>query len=248
MKKIVMSALAATLMLGANAQEAVEEVTETSCTCPFSGFYLGAGFGLVDGGVRCETVKAFYANDIGVDTNDHSTEPTFSLALGYGKAFNKGYLGIEAGLDVARNNNFYHAGMLSTNNRQFEVHSRINGIVPSLALKVGYVCPVSKMMTYLKAGVVYTKAKAEYEEYVDIDQPTCKSSGAVSKLSPIVALGFEKSLSDKIRGRFEVEYKFRASKEFTYNDATDHDATVKLQNKDAITLRAMCVYNIKAGM
>ena len=239
MKKVLLSAFAAAFVCGAHAEEATLDVAA------LDGFYLGGGLGLYDGGVRTETTAAVSAYDIGLDTNDHATELMLSLVAGWGKVFKeKFYFGLEAGADFARNNNFHHEGMVAGNgNRYFTVASRINGIIPMVALRFGYVA--CNAMTYLKAGAFWTKAKTEY---IDDDGAAAHyNQGSVSKLTPFVALGCEKAINANMRCRLEAEYRIRTHNDFTYNIPNIGNYTVKVENKDAFAVRAYVVRSFALG-
>ncbi|MBO4405445.1 MAG: hypothetical protein J5821_01820 [Alphaproteobacteria bacterium] len=261
MKKLAFSVFAAALTFGANAADDVEVAAASESCCGYDGFYFGMGIAATDSGVKTETTYAYgqdssgnvgtLSDDFGVDTNDHDTRFIGSLTLGYGKRIKeRAYLGLEAGLDAGKNSNFVHAGMYSVNGKTFEVQSRQNGLVPSVALKLGYVHPGTRGMVYLKAGAAYSKAKTDYTDWDVVANKVFPYNGSCSKWAPIVALGGEKLCGKNIRTRLEVEYRFGANKKFDFNNGVtdgvgDYRGTVKLTSKDAITLRAMAVYTVK---
>jgi len=254
MKKLAFSVFAAALTFGANAAENVETAAADTSCCGYDGFYFGLGIAGINNGVKTETTAAYLNNnredkDIGVDTNDHDMKFAGSLTLGYGRRIKeKAYIGLEAGLDAAKNSDFCHANMYTDNTRAFSVNSKINGLTPSVALKLGYVHPATKGMVYLKAGAAYSVAKAYYEE-VDGNGLNYGYSKKVSKWSPIVALGGEKLCGKNIRTRLEVEYRFKTNKsvDFDHTDSVNgrYNGTVKVTNKDAITLRLMAIYTVR---
>ena len=264
MKKLAFSVFAAALTFGG--VSAADGVATESCS-GYDGFYVGLGIGASNGGVKTETTEAYLAGakrqqDIGVDTNDRDTKFIGTAVLGFGKRIQgKAYLALEAGLDASESSNFNHPGMRTVDDKVFEVRSRSNGLIPSVGLRLGYVHPETKGMVYLKAGAAYSKSKTwyddSYEAGADSQGPvydTISYEGKCSKFSPIIALGAEKLCGKNLRTRFEVEYRFRANKKFDFDNhskdssgaAADHyKGTVKLTNKNAITLRAMAVYTIK---
>ncbi len=256
MKKLAFSVFAAALTFGANAADSAEAVAASESCCGYDGFYLGLGISAVNNGVKTETTDAYLGGDrrnqdCGVDTNDHDTKFAGSLTLGYGRRIKeKAYLGLEAGLDATKNSDFNHAGMLTQHNRQYEIDSKVNGLTPSIALKLGYVHSGTRGMVYLKAGAAYSKAKAIYRE-LDPVAGDFDYSRKVSKWSPIIALGGEKLCGKNVRTRLEVEYKFKTNGKVDFNNglaANDPDyynGTVKVTNKDSITLRAMAVYTFR---
>jgi len=227
------------------AETNVEAEVAAEDSAALDGFYLGGGFGLWDGGVRTETTAAPNASEIGVDTNDHATELMLSLVAGWGKTFNqKFYFGIEGGADFSRNNNFHHEGIVNSGtNKSFGVSSRINGIIPMIALRFGY--SACNTITYLKAGAFWTKAKAQYVDF-DANNVPFSGEGSVSKLTPFVALGWEKVINSCWRGRTEFEYRIRTHKNFKYTRG-DGECAVKVENKDAFAFRAYVVRSFSFG-
>jgi opacity protein-like surface antigen len=265
MKKLAFSVFAAALTFGG--VNATDEVPATESCCGYDGFYFGLGGSIIDNGVRTETtdakwntgsaLAAFKADDIGVDTNTHHTKFAGSLSLGYGRRIReKAYIGIEAGLDAARTSYFSHAGLLTVTARQYEVESKINGLTPSVALKLGFIHPETRGMVYLKAGAAYSKIKAWYQENDTKKGATTAGflysyGRTVAKWAPIVALGAEKLFKKNIRTRLEVEYKFKTDGKVDFNNGLKetennyYGGTIKVTNKDSVTLRAMVIYTFK---
>ena len=265
MKKLAFSVFAAALTFGG--VNAADGVATESCS-GYDGFYVGLGIGASNGGVKTETTAAYWKNgdmpsDIGVDSNDHDTKFIGTAVLGFGKRIQgKAYLALEAGLDASQSSNFNHPGIRTVDSKSFEVRSRSNGLIPSVGLRLGYVHPETKGMVYLKAGAAYSKSKTWYDDNYEAGTDgqgdpvydTISYEGKCSKFSPIIALGAEKLCGKNLRTRFEVEYRFRANKKFDFDNhskdssgaaAYHYKGTVKLTNKNAITLRAMAVYTIK---
>ena len=288
MKKLTFSIFAATLAFGANAD--VEPAAAANC-CAYDGLFFGLGVSAVDAGVKTETTnvygaKTFYTTadkyilgeltaDEGIDTNDHDTRFTANAILGYGKRIQeKAYVAIEAGLDAGQNSNFCHIGMSPEGGKKYDVISKNNGLIPSAALRLGYINPETKTMVYLKAGAAYSQAKTYYEDsylgaYDNGDKvdrfDIITYSGKCSKWTPIVALGFEKVTGKNFRTRAEVEYRFQTTRSFDFDnngkwindtrpeatdpnlesDAYKYNGTVKIYNKAAITLRVMGIYTVK---
>jgi opacity protein-like surface antigen len=262
MKKLAFSVFAAVLTFGG--VNAADEVPASESCCGYDGFYFGLGGSIIDNGVRTETTDAkwnsnrgtadYTGSDLGVDTNTHHTKFAGSLTLGYGRRIReKAYVGIEAGLDAARTSYFSHAGLLTVTNRQYEVDSKINGLTPSVALKLGFIHPETRGMIYLKAGAAYSKVKAWYQENdrnrrSDTEGFLYDYGRTVAKWSPIIALGAEKLFKKNIRTRLEVEYKFKTDGKVDFNNGLKetegkyYGGTIKVTNKDSVTLRAMVIY------
>lgn len=225
MKKLAFSVFVAALTFGANAVEKVEKVetTTTSATTVtgsvFDGVYFGLGIAVVDDGI-----KTWNSAENEVES-DHKAKLAGTIALGYGRVVKeKLYLGLEAGLDASQYSEF--------NEREV----RINGLVPSAALKLGYVKPESKSMIYLKAGAGYSRAKLT-PEHVTVGYGNFK-------WSPIFALGGEKVFGD-MRARLEAEYRFRTKKNFAGTDDKGAASNYEFTNRGAITVRVMAIYSVK---
>lgn len=229
MKKLAFSVFAAALTFGANADVEVNEAVAQDCS-GYDGFYFGLGVAAVDSGLSTEA----YINDaIASKTSKSATRLGGTLALGYGKRVKeKAYIGLEAGLDATQN-----VEVVDLQERlrgtPLLTNSHINGLTPSVALKLGYVHPATKSLVYLKAGVAFSRAKWWV---IDSDHEVKNS-----KISPIVALGYEK-LCGKVRTRLEAEYRFRSNKSKKFDESKEE---YKLKNKGAITLRAMAIYTVK---
>lgn len=237
MKKLAFSVFAAALTFGANADVEVNDAATQAC-CGYDGFYFGLGAAAVDSGLSAESF--FKGAEIGKESKS-ATRLGGTLTLGYGRRVKeKAYIGLEAGLDATQNVEVYKAegyspveddsGSRIGTAGVSSCGAHINGLIPSVALKLGYLHPATKSLVYLKAGVAFPKAK-----WVIDDDREVKNS----KISPIVALGYEK-LCGKIRTRLEAEYRFSSNK-----SKEDGNVEFKLKNKGAITLRAMAIYTVK---
>ncbi len=220
MKKLAFSVFAAALTFGVNAADKAK-VAAAQTGSGLDGIYFGLGAAAVDNGVKVESSS--------VKFSDHSTRLAATAVLGYGKAINgKFFLGLEAGLDAGQNFEYYDGRI------------KVNGLTPSVALRLGYAHAPTKSVIYLKAGAAYSKARFNFnynatDGFLSGDDHQIKNS----KWAPIVALGGEK-VCGKVRTRLEAEYRFRANK------SLDHDSvTTKLTNRGAVTLRAMAIYTIK---
>jgi len=224
MKKLAFSVFAAALAFGAEAVERVETTAaETESCSGYDGFYLGVGVAVVNDGY---VVEDRFSSEI-EKGSDYKTKLAASLALGFGgRIKEKAYLGLETGLDASQNSEYDDGNI------------RIGGLLPSVALKIGFIHPETRSMGYLKAGAAYSRTKR-----IDDDTSAVFHS---CRWSPIVALGAEKLFGKNVRTRFEAEYRFRTNK--TFNDVVNEDKKVesfKLTNRGAVTLRAMAIYTIK---
>ncbi len=239
MKKIAFSVFAAALTFGANAESVDTSVATDSC-CGYDGFYFGLGVAAIDQGVKTERSVDSTTDSTKTNQVDNSMRLAGTVAAGFGKRVKeKAYLGLEAGLDAAQSTEYF--GTNSAN------RVKVNGLIPSVALKLGYVHPATKGMVFLKAGAAYSKAQyTTIPGFIgNIDVAKIKNA----KWSPIIALGGEKLCGKNFRTRLEAEYRFRTNKSVSVNhkqgENNIYDTTTKLINKGAITLRAMAVYTIK---
>ncbi len=223
MKKLAFSVFAAALAFGADAVERVEtSAAETKSCSGYDGFYVGMGVAVVNDGYAVEDnfPSGFEKG------SDYKTKLAASLALGFGgRIREKAYLGLETVLDASQNSEYVDGKI------------RIGGLLPSVALKIGFIHPETRSMGYLKAGAAYSRTKR-----IDEDTATAFHN---CKWSPVVALGAEKLFGKNVRTRLEAEYRFRTTK--TFNDVTMDKkvGSFKLINRGAVTLRAMVVYSIK---
>ena len=229
MKKLAFSVFAAALTFGANAADRAkaanvaklvkETKAVTDTCCGYDGFYVGLGIATIDDGIR------IWNSSEDETESDHKVKLAGTLALGYGKRIKeKAYLGLEAGVDVSQHSEFNQKEVI------------INGLVPSAALKLGFVHPKTGIMGYLKAGAAYSRVKLAPEHVTAVY--------GNYKWSPLVALGGEK-LCGNLRTRLEAEYRFRTKKDFTGLDDQGDTVNYELTNRGAITFKLMAIYTIK---
>lgn len=229
MKKLAFSVFAAALTFGANAADDVKTTAAaTDSCCGYDGFYMGLGVAAIDDGFRTEeNFPGKFKKE-----SDHKTKLAGTVAMGFEKRIKeKAFLGLEAGLDASQNSEFDDGD------------ARVNGLTPSVALKLGFVHPETRTMGYLKAGAAYSRAK--WNTHAE-DAAGNKTPYEVRnfKWSPIVALGGEK-LCGKLRTRLEAEYRFRTNKTLENINGKGGIGNFKFTNRGAITLRAMAIYTIK---
>jgi hypothetical protein len=129
--------------------------------------------------------------------------------------------------------------------REYDVITTRNGLVPSIALRLGFTDCNARVLPYVKVGVSYSKSKEWYAEYdpANYGALLLTSHNEVSGVTPIVFLGIEKSCGKKMTGRLEIGYKFNKKKTRDFNGGE----STTLTQKDAITIRAMVCYNVKLG-
>ncbi|MDR1334302.1 MAG: hypothetical protein LBJ71_03725, partial [Holosporaceae bacterium] len=154
-----------------------------------------------------------------------------TTVLGAGKVFdNSIYLGGEVLVDFCK-----------TRKSDLEVHIggttttigtvKNSGIIPSLALRTGWVNNDCLFFVKLGAALPYTT----------YDSSTSSNFFKMSKASCRIGLGFEKFLGKKFSGRLEGEYAVGHKKARTLNG-------INLESKAGIgfNIRALVAYNIKS--
>ncbi len=137
-----------------------------------------------------------------------------SLVAGYG-TFVSGnfYLGGEVIVDLAGNKDVKgeYSVTRDTVAEGFKYRSKVKGIVPSLAVRLGYWCCPINSLVYLKAGAAFVQS--EYQELGSDDVNDVKlNTRKMNKIVPLVGLGIEKNVYNHLNLRFEGDYRFRAQK------------------------------------
>ncbi len=229
------------------------------------GLYAGVGVSFSKAGIKTETTHAAVNgvelfNFEGVDSSDSEVMFLGTLALGYNQRLgNHLHLSLEGLLDIGPNSHYNHIGVQPFEDKVMNITSEQKGCIPSIGLRLGYVSPTTKDMVYLKAGAALAKVKTKYVDSVEYEVKTptkveykfqpIYTSVQCSKISPLLAVGFEKSFKN-LRGRFELEYRFEANKKRNYQGVSDsskpggiYEGTIKVSSKSAITLRVMGIYS-----
>lgn len=251
MKKLAFSMFATAFALCVNADtdtEGQDANAEAQLSEAFNGLYGLIGFHTAESGIKIETtdVGTTNAEDAGVDARDHSTGFGGTIGLGFGRKIKeRAFLGIEVLLDARRASCFAHPGIYNTASKVYEINSRVNGLIPSVALLLGYIDPETKVLTCFKAGVDYSKIHADFEDAVNAIG-TINYSRSVSKLAPIVAVSIARPFTKKSIGRLEIEYKFRTNGniDFVHPADANYKGTVKMTNRDGVTVRVLFMRNL----
>ena len=253
MREFIFSIFAVALILDVHADtETTSEDSSEQVEQGYNGFYFGLGFSATDGGIKSETTDSVYNGilsraNLGIDANEHITRLGGALTVGFGSTIQKRtYMGLETGLNLAKNSDFFNSKFVAANNKNFEIDSKLNSLIPSLGFKLGYIDYGTRGMVYLKAGAAYARSKVNYREYESVSDTATMYGGKCSRWTPIIALGGEKLYGKNVRARLEVEYQFPANKAIDFDiKEANYKGTVKLRAKDAVTLRAMAVYSLK---
>ena len=258
MKKLVFVVSVVGLTLGSCSAEIADMPQESDS---YEGLYAVVGLSFSKAGVKTETTYVSVngmelSNFEGVDTNDSDVMFFGTLLFGYNKKLNDHlHLSLEGLLDIGPNSNYKHAGVQPFEDKLMNITSHQSGLIMS---------PTTKDVFYLKAGVAWARVKTEYIDSFEYETlapekaeykflPTY-TAVRCSKLIPLIALGLEKSFQNNFRTRFEIEYRFDASKKYNYRGIPDtskadkpvgiYDGTIKLSSKGAITFRVMAVYSL----
>ncbi|MDR2157877.1 MAG: outer membrane beta-barrel protein [Holosporaceae bacterium] len=221
MKKVLAAVMGA-LVFSAGADEAVISEDLTSAGSEFSGVYFGLGVG----GNFVKNKADYYLNNVFLcSIADHRINRFVgTVVFGGGKTFaNKFYVGGEFLLDFAK---------LSSYNIGF-TNCKVRGIVPELALRLGYV--KNDLMFYVKPGVSFVN-------YSERDIRDGREGADISKAVYSLGLGVEKTICKKFSTRLECEYLFPAKKKFRQS-INYPKANYKIHN--GFNLRALVVYNVK---
>ncbi|MDR2267999.1 MAG: hypothetical protein LBD81_00935 [Holosporaceae bacterium] len=253
MKKIALLS-AALVFLPVLADDAATTSTDDELVC-HNGFYFGLGVDLEDSGERNDFKYAPGSGDSETflrEVDGHSTRIGGSLLLGFGRKIpgKPIYLGIEAGLDAKRCSVYSQANNTANGVRYFDILAKRNGLVPSLALRIGHYHADTGVLTFLKVGVSYAKSSSEYTEWdidaAGLDKVTVRNYCECTSYSPLVALGLEKAFTRCCSARVEAEYRLgkNKTKAFTGHGG-DHGAANKLYQKDSVNIRALVCYNVK---
>ena len=154
-----------------------------------------------------------------------------TLVAGAGKTFNDHfYFGGDAMLDVMKSKKKSYEYKPTLDNGLYPDDRTITfkdqithkGFSWNAGARFGYVSD-SGVLTYLKAGVAFDKAKATHYAKSSVANTrlvnatlgtdySAIESASNSKVAPMVAIGVEKVMSNGLSGRVEVEYDFKARK------------------------------------
>ncbi|MDR1375457.1 MAG: hypothetical protein LBJ45_01420 [Holosporaceae bacterium] len=218
-------------------------------------FYGGLGAGVSNHRARNDyTYGSRYAD--GTATGDlagtsekeieGSTTPIHgSAVLGVGSKIKAFYISLEALLDYGppakQSNNMQSA----IGGRRMLVDVTHKGFSPSVAFRLGLV--LNDNLAYLKIGGKYSKTEEHYVEYGTgadgnpLGHIDATSANKISTITPLIALGFEKTFAKRLSARLEAEYTFGRNKT---KDFADQGST-KLTKKETITLRTLVCFHIK---
>lgn len=222
----------------------------------FNGIYVGAGivFGHTENKASV-TWNSFGANcpEIACKKGDQFGAST---ALGYGWTFsNNVYVGGEFLVDVCENKAF--SGTYEWHGK-VPYNGKIKGIIPSIALRLGYYVNPIETMVYLRAGAAYVKADF-YDSFVDGvvsrvvgEHPnvSIKKYGQhhnISCIVPIVGVGVEKKFG-AYGVRLEGDYRINTSKDYSEGCDIARDNVFRANVRSRVNdyaVRLMATYNFR---
>lgn len=223
----------------------------------FKGVYAGVGGGMNFGRNVTSTVIESGATPVGHSTNQDKRLGIHrlmgSLVFGGGKTFkNKHNVSLEVMADFSKASSFYGAAEDGYQNTTTslspigytELKIRNNGIVPTLAIRYGYVAN-PKFMFYWKVGARYNKIIAEWEAD-DTNNRNNFRHIKLSKITPVLGAGVETAIW-KVIGRLDVDFKFHRQKSVPCLAGNDSNAiSSKLKDDTGFNIRLMacCNFNV----
>ena len=278
MKKWLLSAAFCTgLVFSANAIESGDLHNDSSVNTEYQdhsayeGLYFGGGVHAANLGVRSEyellkgdSLDTGYSfenakrDENGRMLSSSNTKLGGTVVLGFGKKLTgkRFYLGLEALLDCGPSITVDSIDRFSGSANGYDAPAKINGLIPSVGMRLGYVS-ASKMLTYLKVAASFCRSRLDYSmlrAHQD-EHWVMQESGKIknSKVSPEIALGFEKAFEKKATMRIEVAYVVgnkKTGRTYSVNvtgadKKIPFEANVELKKKDAVIIRTMLCWNVK---
>ncbi|MDR1333620.1 MAG: hypothetical protein LBJ71_00170 [Holosporaceae bacterium] len=272
MKKIMLGMMLVALPFTVQADENEGGDVAAEETHHYEGWYGGFGVHVANPG---EKVDYTYTNDDRVQELNHSAPRIGgSFLLGVGKRINgsNAYGSLEFGCDFGPATEKLEADKRSQNAnlniyrsiKYYQVGTKTSGVVPQIALRFGAVNHKHGLLGYVKVGAAYGKStQTASGYYADGDgrqfgQPDYIGDGRVNQpfssevkvsgVRPIIALGTEKSYGRNATLRAELEWKNGGNKTRTWTiDGTNQSDSIKLTQKDTITLRVVVCYHAPLG-
>jgi hypothetical protein len=177
--------------------------------CPFGGIYLGLGIG-----------GNFYKNEEKSTQSQNVNRFIGTLASGYGKVFDDVfYVGLEGMMDFTKSSN---KDIYDNNGKFIYAKYKNGGFIPSVGVRLGYTN---------NSWLLYGKLSASYTSCT-IEDTTDGSKDEINKITPALAIGFEKAFCRNFTTRLEGEYKFPSKKN-------------SVSVNKGFAVRALVAYNVK---
>jgi opacity protein-like surface antigen len=145
-----------------------------------------------------------------------------SLSLGYGKfVYPEDYIGCELGLDVINwktrrgaDNTLYTEGNdYGPDYGAGVVRLKHNKLIPAISTRVGVYCDSLQALFYAKGGVAYVLANLH----------TLDGVLRMTRLTPTIGIGVEKSINRRLSCKLEYDYRICAKRKkvFKYDDCVN---------------------------
>jgi len=179
------------------------------------GFYVGAGlqYSRSTSKIKATDGTSSFGNPMIINENISNKKigklgGTF--VFGYGRCLNNFYFGGEGLLDIANhaacNANYTTSGFTTS------YYSKVNGIVPSIVARIGWLFPSIGGLAYAKLGLAYVRSEFQ-EKSTLVDQSIRK----MNKIVPLIGIGFEKSVSRRVgvRGEFRYRLSYKGTSQTT---------------------------------
>ena len=245
MKKIV---FLGSIIVG-GAVFAADGAKTASSVNDFDGVYVGVGGAFSHPGDKASVVE----NSMGIENPEicHRKDDLFGIStvVGYGQVFrNNVYLGGEFLVDVFRDKKF-------SGNYEWEgsvpYNGKFKGVVPSVALRLGYCVDSFDTVFYGRVGAAYVRADF-YDGFIDevaAGIPNVEKYGQyhnVSQIAPVIGIGIEKKFGAfgvRLEGDCRLIASKRVSEGFRVNG---QEQKIKVRNRlNGYTIRLMATYNFR---
>lgn len=120
-----------------------------------------------------------------------------------------------------------------------KTNSKIRGTTIGAGVRLGWYCPCTDSVFYLKIGGCNFKTELRSNDYFDIN---ISKSG----ISPTVGFGFEKSFSNGFGANMECDWLISQNKKFDIYDGYGYKGRyTKINNKSKrFLVRVGCVYHV----
>lgn len=204
------------------------------------GFYVGVGaqYTHYSNKIKATEGIAVLGDSIQVNTDiSHQQIDKFggTVVAGYGKTFDKFYVGGEALLDI--NNDCKTDNTYACEGDSLPYSSNIKGIIPSIAVRFGYKCSITYCPIYAKFGISWLRS--EFQEKSEL---VVNNIRKMSKITPTIGLGFEKKICNSFNLRGELDYRIQikgTSQTFSKEAACQYNVENRLKG---LTCRIMMIH------
>ena len=208
-------------------------------TCSSEGFYAGLGLMYNHSTNKLKATEGLTADGDAIVINEKIAHRKFdraggTLLAGYGKFYRDLYLGGEFLFDICKNKKV--DGTYTASDLVSPYYAKLNGFIPTFALRFGYRCVSFNGMLYAKLGLAL--AQAEFCEKSNIAEQNIRK---MRKVAPLIGFGIAKNICNRFNVRGEFEYRFKAKKTSLTNvpEVCKYNVENRLKGH---TLRLMVTY------